>query len=68
MNHMNAAGSTAAQMVHHAALASDAAMASAVACVVADAPLTPGQTAGGAYGAVARYLPRAGDQHHGAFV
>ena len=52
MNHMSAAGSTAAQMVHYAALAINAGMASAVACVFADAPLTPGQTAGGAYGRI----------------
>jgi acetyl-CoA acetyltransferase len=52
VNHMNAAGSTAAQMVHYAALAVDAGLASAVACVFADAPLTPGQSAGGAYGTI----------------
>jgi len=52
MNHMNAAGSTAAQMVHYAALAINAGMTNAVACVFADAPLTPGQSAGGAYGRV----------------
>jgi acetyl-CoA acetyltransferase len=51
-NHMNAAGSTAAQMVHYASLAIEAGMANAVACVFADAPLTPGQSAGGAYGQV----------------
>jgi acetyl-CoA acetyltransferase len=50
VNHMNAAGSTAAQMVHYAALAIDAGMANTVVCVFADAPLTPGQSAGGAYG------------------
>src|SRR5215207_1877852 len=47
-----AACSTAAQMVHYAALAIDAGMANAVACVFADAPLTPGQSAGGAYGTI----------------
>src|SRR5262249_40983489 len=52
VNHMNAAGSTAAQMVHYAALAIDAGMAGTVACVFTDAPLTPGQSAGGAYGQV----------------
>ena len=52
MNHMNAAGSTAAQMVHYASLAILAGMANAVACVFAETPLTPGQTAGGAYGGV----------------
>jgi len=57
VNHMNAAGSTAAQMVHYASLAIQAGMANAVACVFADAPLTPGQTAGGAYG---RIRPAAG--------
>lgn len=49
MNHMNAAGSTAGQMVHYASLAISAGMANAVVCVFADTPLTPGQTAGGAY-------------------
>jgi acetyl-CoA acetyltransferase len=50
INHMSAAGSTAAQMVHYAALAIHAGMANVVACVFADAPLTPGQSASGAYG------------------
>ncbi len=52
VNHMNAAGSTAAQMVHYASLAINAGMANAVACVFADTPLTPGQTAGGSYGRI----------------
>lgn len=51
VNHMNAAGSTAGQMVHYAALAIDAGMAEAVVCVFADAPLRGG-SAGAAYGAV----------------
>src|SRR5581483_3837009 len=50
MNHMSAAGSTAAQMIHYASLAIHAGVANVVACVFADAPLTQGQTAGGAYG------------------
>ena len=49
MNHMNAAGSTAGQMVHYAALAIQAGMATTVACVFADAPLMAGQSAGSAY-------------------
>ncbi|MQA00028.1 MAG: thiolase family protein [Dehalococcoidia bacterium] len=51
MNHMNAAGSTAGQMVHYAALAIDAGMANAVVCVFADTPLRGG-SAGAAYGQV----------------
>ncbi|MBX7131552.1 MAG: thiolase family protein [Fimbriimonadaceae bacterium] len=49
MNHMNAAGSTAGQMVHYAAMAIQAGMATTVACVFADAPLMAGQSAGSAY-------------------
>jgi acetyl-CoA acetyltransferase len=52
LNHMSAAGSTAAQMVQYAALAIQAGMCSTVACVFADAPLQPGQSAGSAYGQV----------------
>src|SRR5262249_54299925 len=59
-NHMNAAGSTAAQMVHYAALAINAGMATTVACVFADAPLTQGQSAGGAYGQVRSVTGMAG--------
>ena len=54
MNHMNAAGSTAGQMVHYAALAIEAGMATTVACVFADAPLQAGQSAGAAYGRARR--------------
>ena len=50
MNHMNAAGSTAAQMVQYAALAINAGMANHVLCVFADAPLKDGSSAGAAYG------------------
>jgi acetyl-CoA acetyltransferase len=50
MNHMNAAGSTAGQMVQYASLAIQAGMATTVACVFADAPLQAGQSAGSAYG------------------
>ena len=60
VNHMNAAGSTAAQMVHYASLAIEAGMANAVVCVFADAPLTPGQSAGGAYGQVRSVTGMAG--------
>jgi acetyl-CoA acetyltransferase len=52
MNHMNAAGSTAGQMVQFASLAIQAGMCTTVACVFADAPLQTGQSAGGAYGQV----------------
>ena len=38
---MNAGGATAASMVQHAALAIDAGLATAVACVFSDAPLKP---------------------------
>src|SRR5512144_1876952 len=39
LNHMNAAGSTAAQMVQYATMAIAAGMAKHVVCVFADAPL-----------------------------
>jgi acetyl-CoA acetyltransferase len=54
LNHMNAAGSTAAQMVQYAALAISAGMANNVVCVFADAPLRAGSSAGAAYGGAAR--------------
>ncbi|MEZ4493034.1 MAG: thiolase family protein [Dehalococcoidia bacterium] len=54
LNHMNAAGSTAAQMVQYATLAIDAGMANHVVCVFADAPLAQGTSAGAAYGGAAR--------------
>jgi len=54
LNHMNAAGSTAAQMVQYAALAITAGMANHVLCVFADAPLKDGSSAGAAYGGAAR--------------
>ncbi|MEE8337052.1 MAG: thiolase family protein [Dehalococcoidia bacterium] len=50
VNHMNAQGSTAGQMVQFASLAIDAGLASAVVCVFADSPLRPGTSAGAAYG------------------
>ncbi len=50
LSHVNAWGSTAGQMVQYASLAIQAGMADVVACVFADAPLTPGQSAGAAYG------------------
>jgi acetyl-CoA acetyltransferase len=46
---VNAYGATASAMVAHAALAVDAGMASAVACVWADAPLTRDKSTGAAY-------------------
>ncbi|MEP7216829.1 MAG: thiolase family protein [Anaerolineaceae bacterium] len=54
MNHMNAAGSTAAQMVQYATMAIAAGMANNVICVFADAPLKENTSAGAAYGAAAR--------------
>ena len=54
LNHMNAAGSTAAQMVQYASLAIAAGMANHVLCVFADAPLKDGSSAGAAYGGAAR--------------
>ncbi len=54
LNHMNAAGSTAAQMVQYATLAINAGMANHVLCVFADAPLAQGTSAGAAYGGAAR--------------
>lgn len=51
LNHMNAAGSTAGQMVHYAAMAIDAGLASMVACVFADTPMR-GANAGAAYGQI----------------
>ena len=51
VNHMNAAGSTAAQMVHYATMAVDAGLANMVVCVFADTPLRGG-SAGAAYGSI----------------
>jgi acetyl-CoA acetyltransferase len=58
LNHMNAAGSTAAQMVQYAALAVTAGMANHVVCVFADAPLQAGTSSGAAYGGAGRLPPR----------
>jgi acetyl-CoA acetyltransferase len=49
LNHMNGAGSTAAQMVQYASMAIAAGLAKHVVCVFADAPLTEGKGAGDAY-------------------
>ena len=49
---MNAAGSTAGQMVHYASLAVQAGMANVVACVFADAPITAERKGAEAYGQV----------------
>lgn len=54
LNHMNAAGSTAAQMVQYASMAINAGMVNHVVCVFADAPLKDGSSAGAAYGGAAR--------------
>ncbi len=55
LNHMNAAGSTACQMVQYATMAVQNEMASYVACVFADVPLSaPGASSGAAYGGAAR--------------
>lgn len=50
LNDLQAEGSTAAQMIQFAALAIREGLANAVACVFADTPLTPGQSAGMAFG------------------
>ncbi|HZU76228.1 MAG TPA: thiolase family protein [Dehalococcoidia bacterium] len=49
LNHMNAAGSTAAQMVTYAAFAVTYGLANHVVCVFADAPLSQNRSAGAAY-------------------
>ncbi|MBI2863093.1 MAG: thiolase family protein [Chloroflexi bacterium] len=49
LNHMNAAGSTAGQMVQFASMAIDAGIVNVVACVYADAPLAPAKTSGEAF-------------------
>jgi len=54
LNHMNAAGSTAAQMVQYATMAIDAGMATHVVCVFADAPLQQGGSSAAAYGNAGR--------------
>jgi acetyl-CoA acetyltransferase len=54
LNHMNAAGSTAAQMIQYATMAIAAGMATHVVCVFADAPLREGGSSGAAYGGAAR--------------
>jgi acetyl-CoA acetyltransferase len=54
LNYMNAAGSTAAQMVQYATMAIAAGMATHVVCVFADAPLKQGSSSGAAYGGAAR--------------
>ncbi len=58
LNHMNAAGSTAAQMVQYATLAIHAGMATHVVCVFADNPLKEGGSSGAAYGGAARMPSR----------
>ena len=58
LNHMNAAGSTAAQMVQYATMAIANGMARHVVCVFADAPLTDGAKTGAAYGGAARMAAR----------
>lgn len=50
LNHMNAAGSTAAQMVQYASFAVVNGLANYVVCVFADAPLQANRSAGAAYG------------------
>jgi acetyl-CoA acetyltransferase len=51
LNHMNAAGSTASQMVQYASMAVQNGVANYVACVFADTPLRePGVSSGAAYG------------------
>jgi acetyl-CoA acetyltransferase len=52
--HMNAAGSTAAQMVQYASFAVANGLATHVACVFADAPLQQNRSSAAAYGSGAR--------------
>ncbi|TYB44760.1 thiolase family protein [Actinomadura chibensis] len=54
LSQVNAFGATAGAMVSHAAMAVLSGSATAVACVFADAPLTPERSAGSAYGRDAR--------------
>ena len=54
LNLMNAAGSTAAQMVQYASFAIVNGLANYVVCVFADAPLQANKSAGAAYGGGAR--------------
>jgi acetyl-CoA acetyltransferase len=54
LNHMNAAGSTAAQMVQYASFAVVHGLANYVLCVFADAPLQANRSAGAAYGGARR--------------
>jgi acetyl-CoA acetyltransferase len=58
LNHMNGAGSTAAQMVQYATMAINAGMAKHVVCVFADTPLKDGSRTGAAYGGANRLPPR----------
>jgi acetyl-CoA acetyltransferase len=61
LNHMDAAGSTAGQMVQYASLAIQAGICSTVACVFADAPLqAPGQASGAVYGGARAQAQRTG--------
>ncbi len=63
---MSAGGSTAGQIVQYAAMAVQAGLATAVACVYADAPLAVGQKGSDAYGMRAgRGGPRIGEQRLG---
>jgi acetyl-CoA acetyltransferase len=54
LNHMNAAGSTAAQMVQYASFAVVNGLANYVVCVFADAPLQENRSTGAVYGGAAR--------------
>jgi acetyl-CoA acetyltransferase len=57
LSEMQAYGSTAGAMVQVASMAVQSGMASAVACVWADAPLRPGRSGAAAYGTAARSQP-----------
>lgn len=66
--HMNGAGSTAAQMVQYSYLAIQAGMATAVACVFADAPVLPNRNGSEAYGRIRQLVGQAGlNAHYGFF-
>jgi acetyl-CoA acetyltransferase len=57
LSELQAYGSTAGAMVQVASMAVQSGLASAVACVWADAPLRPGRGGSGAYGTAARAQP-----------
>lgn len=68
LNHVDAEGSSAVQMVQQAALAVQAGMATHVACVFADVPLQPGTSAGAAFAITMNLFGMPGQEAvHGLF-